>query len=48
MLSVKQGDTYQFLSLWYDSTGDWTQVSRIITEHSNHYANVWYTMFDMT
>ena len=23
------------LSLWYDSTWDWTQVSRAIGEHSN-------------
>ena len=39
MLSVKQGGIkYHFLSLWYDSTGDWTQVSRAIGEHSNHYA----------
>ena len=28
MLSVKQGSIkYHFLSLWYDSTWDWTQVS---------------------
>ena len=39
MLSVKQGDIkYHFLSLWYDSTWDWTQVYRIISEHSNHYS----------
>ena len=38
MLSVKQGDIkYHFLSLWYDSTRDWTQVSRPIGEHSNHH-----------
>ena len=31
MLSVKQGGIkYHFLSLWYDSTWDWTQVSRAI------------------
>ena len=30
---------YNFLSLWYDSTWDWTPVSRTIGEHSNHYAN---------
>ena len=37
MLSVTQGGIkYQFLSLWYDSTWDWTQVSRTIGEHSNH------------
>ena len=36
MLSVKQeGIKYHFLSLWYDSTWDWTQVSRAIGEHSN-------------
>ena len=36
MLSVKQGGIkYHFLSLWYDSTCDWTQVSRAIGEHSN-------------
>ena len=35
-LSVKQGGIkYHFLSLWYDSTWDWTQVSRAIGEHSN-------------
>ena len=32
MLSVKQGGIkYHFLSLWYDSTWDWTQVSRAIS-----------------
>ena len=36
MLSVKQGGIkYHFLSLWYDSTWDWTQVSRAIGEHFN-------------
>ena len=41
ILSVKQGSIkYNFLSLWYDSTWYWTQVSRVIGEHSNHYANV--------
>ena len=35
-LSAKQGSIkYHFLSLWYDSTWDWTQVSRAIGEHSN-------------
>ena len=33
MLSVKQG------SLWYDSTWEWTLVSRTIGEHSTHEAN---------
>ena len=33
MLSVKQGGIkYHFLSLWYGSTWDWTQVSRAIGE----------------
>ena len=41
MLSVKQGGIkYHFLCLWYDTTRDWTQVSRTSGEHSNHYANV--------
>ena len=36
ILSVKQGSIkYHFLSLWYDATWDWTQVSRAIGEHSN-------------
>ena len=39
MLSVKQGSIkYCFLSLWYDSAWDLTQVSQAIGEHSNHYA----------
>ena len=38
MLSVKQGGIkYHFLSLWYDLTWDWTQVSRTIGEHSNRW-----------
>ena len=28
-----------FKRLWYDATGDWTQVSRIIGEHSTHWTN---------
>ena len=40
MLSAKLGGIkYHFLSLSYDSTWDWTQVSRTIGVHSNHYAN---------
>ena len=32
-MSVKQGDIkYHFLSLWYDSTWNWTPVSRTIGE----------------
>ena len=37
MLSVEQRDIkYNFLSFWYDSTWDWTPVSRVISERSNH------------
>ena len=40
MLSVKQGVFgMTFLSLWYDSTWDWTQVSQTIGELSTHLAN---------
>ena len=40
MLRIKQrGIKYHFLSLWYDSTWDWTPVSRAIDEHSNRLAN---------
>ena len=39
LLSVKQGGIkYHFLSLWYGSTWDWTQVSQTIGKHSNHHA----------
>ena len=35
MLSVKQGgNKYHFLSLWYDSTWDWTPVSKAFGERS--------------
>ena len=35
MLCVKQGGIkYHFLSAWYDSTEDWTPVSRTIGEHA--------------
>ena len=35
--SVKQGGIkYHFLSLWFDSTWDWTPVYRTIGEHSTH------------
>ena len=41
MLSVKRGGIkYHFLSLWYDSTWNWTLVSWTIGKHSNHHANV--------
>ena len=40
MLSVKQGAIkYHFLSLWHDTTGDWTPVSQTIGEHSTHLLN---------
>ena len=40
MLSVKQRSIkYQFQSLWYDETWDWTQVSRTIGEYSTHLTN---------
>ena len=47
MLSVKQGGIkYHFFKsfVWLD----WTQVSRAIDEHSNHYANVWYVIVVQT
>ena len=40
ILNVKQGGIKKyFLSLWYDSTGDWTRASQSIGEYSKHYAN---------
>ena len=46
MLSVKQGGIkYHFLSLWYDSTWDWTQVSRAIGEHSNRLTTTFEDVF---
>ncbi len=40
MQSVKLvGIKYHFLSLWYDSTRDWTQVSQAIGEHSTRLSN---------
>ena len=37
MLIVKKGGIKNhFLSLWYDSTCDWTSVCRIFGEHSTH------------
>ena len=39
MLSVKQrGIKYLFLSLWYDSSWDWTLVSRAMGEYFNGWA----------
>ena len=40
MLRVKQWVIrYHFLNFWYNSTWDWTPVSRAIDENYNHYAN---------
>ena len=41
MMSVKQSDIkyHFFLSLWYESTWDWTPVSWDIGEYSTHEAN---------
>ena len=37
ILSVKQVSIkYHFLSLWCDSTWDWTPVSKTIGKHSTH------------
>ena len=42
MLSVKQGGIkYHFLSLWYDSTWDWTPASRAIGERSTTKPTGW-------
>ena len=39
MLSVKQGGIkYHFLNIWYNSTWDWTPVSRTISEDSTNKA----------
>ena len=47
MPSVKQGRTkYHFLSLWYDSTWDWTQVSRAIGKHSKPKLGTKHILFD--
>ena len=49
MLSVKPGGIkYHFLSLWYDSTRDWTLISHIIGEHFNYYANGQLKAIDLT
>ena len=37
MLSVKQGGIkYHILSLWYDSTKNWTSVYQVIGEYSTN------------
>ena len=38
-VSSKAASSTIFLSLWYDSTWDWTPVSRTISEYSTHWAN---------
>ena len=41
LLSVKQdGIKFHFLRLCYDSTWDWTLVSRAIGEHSTNKVNI--------
>ena len=40
ILNVKrEGIKYHFMRPWYDSTWDWTPVSRTTEEHSNHSVN---------
>ena len=42
MLSAKQGGIkYHFLSLWYDSTWDWTLVSPTIGEQTLYSLGLW-------
>ena len=46
MLSVKQGGIKNyFLSLWYDSTWDWTSVSWTIDEHYLNYVQIYKYLF---
>ena len=41
MLSVKQGGIkYHFWVFIMTQPWDWTQISKAIGEHSNHYANI--------
>ena len=41
MLSIKQDSIkYNFLSLWYNSTWDWTQFSRAIDKHSKQISDI--------
>ena len=47
-LSSKQGGIkYHFLSLWDDSTWDWTPISRTIDERSTHQANGRYRVINL-
>ena len=47
MLSAKQGGIkYHFLSIWYDSTWDWTPVSRTIGGQEMDTANIFRTPND--
>ena len=41
MVRVMPGSIKYHLSLRYDSTWDWTQVSRAIGEHFNQYVNIY-------
>ena len=46
MLSVEQGGIkYHFLSVWHDSTWDWTPDSRTIGEHSTPLVNGLYVSY---
>ena len=45
MLSVKEASSTIFKVFGMTRPGDWTQVSRVIGEHSNHYANVQYFLY---
>ena len=48
MLSVKLGGIeYHFLSLWYDSTEDWTPVSRTIGKHPTHKPMLQYELVEL-
>ena len=47
MLSDKKGGIkYHFLSLWYDSTWDWTPVSQTIGELIRQMARLWGNFFE--
>ena len=38
---MQGGIKNQFYIIWYDTTWDWTQVSRTIGEHSTYETNVY-------
>ena len=42
ILSIKQRSVnYHFLSLWYDSTWDWTPICQAIGEYFSHFILFW-------